>query len=217
VTLPRLRADAARYGWFAALRAAAFGWLARRGVEINFIQSRPLVAVPSPFEEDGIVYRLVTPEVLYAQAQRPELDLNPAFLRHALGQGDYCCGAFDGDRLVSYVWRSAVGAAHVRGIEVRAAPTCRYGYKAFTLPAYRGRGIYPRIAPLADAAFLEQGKTHAAAFTAAQNLASLQSDKKIGNSVVGYAGYVRIGSLCIPFHSPGVKRRALRFVRATGG
>ena len=124
-----------------------------------------------------------------------------------LPRGDLCCGAFDCDKLVSYAWRSGLEADHVPGIKVVVAEHCRYSYKAFTRPEYRGRGIYPRLTRLEDREYMRSSKTTVVAFTATHNYPSLQLDKKLGNNTIGLAGYWEIGRHFLIFHTPGVKNK----------
>ena len=59
----------------------------------------------------------------------------------SLDRGNICAAAFDRDRMVAYVWRSFSTAPHTDGLWVTFERPYRYGYKAFTAPAYRGQHL----------------------------------------------------------------------------
>ena len=79
------------------------------------------------------------------------------------------------------------------GVDVIVLAACSYGYNAFTLPAYRGRGIYPAIAQAEVSTCRAQGFTRGISFTEVYNVSSLEADKKFGNTRVGLAGHLRLG------------------------
>lgn len=60
--------------------------------------------------------RLVRPEELLRAADDPELQLHPDFVRGALARGDFAFGAFEGDRLVGYTWRTFTAAPYFDGL-----------------------------------------------------------------------------------------------------
>lgn len=216
--MEQLKDDTRRFGWMRALYMRLMGRLSALGLEVNYVMTRPLgEQMTGPFEIDGIEYRLADRDELILASANPELGMTAEFIDRAFANEDCCCAAFDGENLVSYAWRSGVGAPHVPGVRVALGDGCRYGYKAFTLSAYRGRGIYPKLSGLSDSEFVRRGKTRIVAFTATHNFASLAVDKKIGNRAIGLAGVLSIGSLCWVFHSPGVKRRGFSFVKDQRG
>lgn len=98
------------------------------------------------------------------------------------------------------------------GVDVIVPAACSYGYNAFTLPAYRGRGIYPAIAQAEVSTCRAQGFTRGISFTEVYNFSSLEADKKFGNTRVGLAGYLRLGKRLVTFRSPAVKRLGMQFV-----
>ena len=181
------------------------------GLEVNYVMTRPLQET-DPVCFDGIDCRLASREELYLACDSDELELSREFVDAALGNDDCCCAAFDGGKLVSYAWRTSVEAPHAKGTKVVVGEEQRYGYKVFTLPEYRGRGIYPRIASLADGEFIRRGKVDAVSFTASTNYSSLAADKKMGNRKLGFALILKIGAWTGAFHSPGVTKAGFRFV-----
>ena len=203
-----------RWGALRALHISIMNLLGRLGIELMYVHTRPLIDFPdTPFEENGIQHRALNVEELEQASSIPELDISPDFLARALARGDLCCGAFHEDNLVSYVWRSGGEIEHVLGLKVVLAERCRYGYKAFTLPNYRGRGIYPKITGLVDREFLKRGKTTIVGFSVTHNYATISADKKLGNRIIGLIGYWKLGKHFLLLHTPGVKQKAFRFVR----
>ena len=209
-----IRSNYNYWGARKALHISLMNLLGRTGFQLVYVYTRALVDYSdAPFEEDGFSYRSLTNADLTLASSDPALDLSPEFLTRAWSHGDLCCGAFHGDKLVSYAWRSGVEAEHVPGLKVVVANNCRYGYKAFTRPEYRGRGIYPRITRLEDQECIRRGKTTVVAFSASHNYASHELDKKLGNRTIGLAGYWKIGKHFLLFHTPGVKKQGFSFVR----
>ena len=206
----QLREDIERFGRMRALNMRLMSMLRKMGLEVNYVMTRPLQeADPGLF--DGIECRLATLEELHVACQTPELELSREFVDAALKNDDCCCAGFDGERMVAYAWRTGVEAPHAKGVRVVVGEKQRYGYKVFTLPDYRGRGIYPRIANLADREFLRRGKVNTVSFTAIANYSSLAADKKMGNRKLGIALVWKLGSWMGVFHSPGVTSAGFRF------
>ena len=190
------------------------GLLGRLGFEANYIVSRPLKdQEEGPFSIDGIDYRIANKKELLAASEHKELSLTTNFIEKAFENNDCCCAAFDKDRLVSYVWRTDVEAPHVPGVKVKVGEKQRYGYKAFTLPRYRGRGIYPRLSGLSDREFLRRGKIEVVAFTATHNFSSRAADIKLGNRIIGIGVILKLGRWIWIGHSPGVTAAGFRFVK----
>jgi hypothetical protein len=160
---------------------------------------------------DGIAVRLARPEELLRAAGDPALDMSPDFVRSALARGDFAIGAFEGDRLVGYAWRTFAAAPDVDGLWVRVEPPCHYLYKGFTLPSHRGRHIQVAIPLFSDRFFLEQGYTSEVGIVDIANFASINNGKRLGRRKIGYAGYVKWFGRCFPFRTPGVRKIGFEF------
>ena len=104
-----------------------------------------------------------------------------------------CHAALKDGQVVSYAWRSSTAAPHEADISVVVPNSLSYGYKAFTLPEFRGQGIYPGIAQREVSKCSSLGLTTGVSFTELRNTASLRADRTIGNRRVGLAGYFRLG------------------------
>ena len=116
---------------------------------------------PTPPE---ILFRLVDPDDCLRFGGEPELDLDRDFVRAAIERGDLMFGAFDGDSLVSYVWRTTTTAPHNDRLWVRADRPYCYCYKSLTLPPYRGKRISPAAHLFSDVEMASRGFSHRVGF-----------------------------------------------------
>ena len=207
----RFRQNVERYGLVRAWNMRVMSLLNSWGLEVNYVMTRPLQET-DPVRLDGIDCRLASREELYLACDSGKVELTRQFVDAALSNDDYCCAAFDDGNLVAYAWRTGLEAPNAKGTKVVVGEKQRYGYKVFTHPEYRGRGIYPRIANLADGEFIRRGKVDAVSFTASTNYSSLAADKKMGNRILGVALILKIGSWTGAFHSPGLTKAGFRFV-----
>jgi hypothetical protein len=115
-------------------------------------------------------------------------------------------GAFEGDRLIGYSWRTFTAAPDMDGLWVRVDRPYFCGYKAFTLCSHRGRRIHASVALFSDGYLLERGYAAEVGFVDTTNLASLAVAKFLGRQRIGYAGYLKWFGRCIPFRTPAVKK-----------
>ena len=187
------------------------------GIRIYAVRSHVLGRSPAPPELPAhLRVGIVDSATLLRAAEDPELGLSHDFVKFALARGDVAFGAMHGDRLVAYTWRTFTEAPHEHGLWVRVRPPYRYGYKAFTHPSYRGLHLNAAISLSSDAYFLERGYTHHVGFVDIWNRASLATGKYKGNSVIGFAGYLRWFGRYVPFRTPGVKRTGFEFFAPAG-
>ena len=149
---------------------------------------------------------IVPPPQLLDAANDPELDMESGFVRAALARGDVAFGAVDADHLIAYVWRPFGAAPDADGLWVKVDPPYHYAYKAFTLPAYRGKRIHIALSYLSDDYFLERGYTAEVGFSEISNFPGIAAADFVGRKRVGFAGYVKWFGRAVPFRTPGVKR-----------
>ena len=200
---------AARHGWGRAVYRSIMLRLRRR-VLLAYVSARRLGAqeyLPHP-EYD---VRVANHEELLAAARAMPFVLNEAQIESALANGDLCFAAFDKDQMVAFTWRCYSRTLHEPEIWATTEKPFRYGYKAYTLPEYRGQHILnPQFT---DHICQSKGYEYATGFIETHNYSSIKSAKRHGNRVVGYAGYLTIFGRVIPFRSPGAKRFGFAFVR----
>ena len=138
----------------------------------------------------GIEYRQIEFDELQQVARKGSLMLDEDFVEAARARGDIAFGAYDGARLVAYVWRSTGVAPHAGDVWVRAsAPYC-YSYKSFAAQEYRGQRIVPGLVLYSDRAMLDYGYTHRVGIIALTNYASLAMGPRMGSEIIGRVGYL---------------------------
>jgi len=206
--LENLRTDQRRWGWKRSLLIRVISMLRRyAGLHIYRINVRPLVRQsPEPYLPSGITVRIVPPEELLKAAGDPDLDLGLDFVRNALARGDVAFGAFEGDRLVGYTWRTFTAAPDRDGLWARVSHPYQYSFKAFTRPSHRRKRIHVAITSLADAYLLRRGYTFEVGYMEIDNFASIGVANFLGRRRIGYAGYVKWFGRSIPFRTPAVKK-----------
>jgi hypothetical protein len=206
--IDNLRADAERWGWTRSLLVRLMSRLQRHaGLHVYRVGVRPLVRQrPEPNLPRGITLRVAQPEDLLGAAADPELEMPADFVRAALHRGDMAFGAFEGDRLVGYSWRTFSAAPDVDGLWIRVDRPYFCGYRAFTRPSHRGRRIHAAIALFSDGHLLERGYAAEVGFVAITNLASLAVARFLGRQRIGYAGYLKLFGRCIRFRTPAVRK-----------
>lgn len=202
--------DISRWGVLRALHMWVMPRLASV-LQVSYALTRPLGHRQAVHSHAGCSIRIVTLQDLEAASAERGMDLDPEAFRRAIDRGDICVGAFDGDRLVAYTWRAFQTAPHNNGLWVQFRPPFRYGYKALTLPAYRGLHLQEAMAPLLDEMSIRRGYTHAISFIETHNHPSLRMSLRSGNRIVGLIGYVRVFGRYFPFRSRGAANLGFGF------
>jgi hypothetical protein len=203
------KSDASHMGWTLALLARVMERLERSlGLWVYCVNVRPLkiqqnTAPPTP----GVTFRKLTATELLQAAEDPDLDLDldPQFIREATTRGDLAWGVLEHDRLVSYTWRASSQAPFMDGVWVRVPAPFQYGYKSYTLPSHRGRGLYPATGRVADQQSLELGYPAMLHLVDISNIASLRAANQLGSKTAGYAGYLKLFGRTLTFRSPGAR------------
>jgi len=205
-----------RWGLVSTIRHKLVGRLDQMaGFHLYGIYCRPIAprALPEPVVP-GFCARLFhrgDEQELLACAMRPELELNPDFVHTALGKGDVCAAVLQDGKIVSFNW-SAFTPTRVRDdVHVAFDDRCRYGYFAFTLPEYRGRHLLRMVSWRRDRHSLEQGRTFSIAYVSIDNQSSMRMTAALGSRRVGFAGYLKRGSVFLPFRTDRVREHGFRF------
>ncbi len=203
-----LRRDVKGWGWKRSLLIRFISMLRRyAGLHIYRINVRPLGSPSSePSLPSGITVRIVPPLELLKAAREPDLDLDLDFVRDALARGDMAFGAFEGDRLVGYTWRTFTAAPDRDGLWARVSHPYQYSFKAFTRPSHRRKRIHVAITSFADAYLLRRGYAFEVGYLEIDNFASIGLADFMGRRKIGYAGYVNWFGRSIPFRTPAVKK-----------
>ena len=161
---------------------------------------------------EGYTARFVGEEELLEYCGNPELQLSPRAVALAFARGDVCTGMFHHGTLVAYMWRSTSLAPHSDRVSVEARKPYRYGYKALTLPAYRGQHLPEYLAPVSGPHYIERGYPFSIGFVETHNFASRRSELRRGSYAVGHAGYLTLVGRTFTFRTPSVRATGFRFV-----
>jgi len=181
---------------------------------IGAIVCHPLVRRDSSTSNpEGCQFSILSEQALLDFNHDPALRLDDTKIKDALARGEICIGATLNDNLVAYAWRafSAVPHEPKHSIWVDFNADAVYGRYSFTLPAYRGKHIMPSLLAFADNYSLDKGETLLIAYIETDNYPSMRCAVKVGNRVVGYAGYIYLFSKLFWFRTPGAKKHGFRF------
>jgi len=124
---------------------------------------------------------------LRAFACDPRHELTYEFLDDALAKGDECYAVLHGVKLACYSWYSTQPTVASDGLSIHFDPAFVYGYKAFTLPDYRGQRLHAIEVSRAWQAYLARGYRGTIAYVESHNFASLRSCYRMGYRDVGRA------------------------------
>lgn len=163
---------------------------------------------------NGRTARIATRSELMLAARDPVMGLRPESIDAALERGDMCSAVFEQERMLAYAWRAFSTAPHVDGLWVTFERPYRYGYKSLTHPDYRGQHLQSLASPVTDAACIERGYRKTLGFVESHNYASITNSLRLGNRLVGWAGYFKFFGRVYPFRSPGARKHTFRFVRS---
>lgn len=213
--LRNLRKNADRWGLRRAITNLCVKASARHlGIHLYVVRCRKIPDAPThPQGNADLVFRLVEPEELLEFSKDPELDMHPDFVADAIARGDLAYGAFDGTKLVSYMWRSIDFAPDADNVWVRIRKPYNYSYKSFTRAAYRGRRISPSVHLFSDNEMRKHGYEYRVGFVGVTNYASLEMGKHMGSLAIGYAGYLAWFGMLFPFRSRPVRDIGFEFFR----
>jgi GNAT superfamily N-acetyltransferase len=188
--------------------------LRRAGLNICQVLIRHLPDQPEGRVLKGILeYRLMSEADLLPWSREPVLELKESMLRAAFARGDRCVGAFAGDRLVGYVFFAFQATPYSGDIWVDFDKRARYAYKAFLLPAYRGRRAGLELYDLSQQVCPSLDRTFQLAVINIENTPSVRSALSMGARSAGYLGYVELFGKFVPLRSPGARRHGFSFFK----
>jgi len=216
--LDNLKASADRWGWSRALSSVIISAAARYlGIHVYVVRIRPIPVEPEyPATNPDLVFRKIEIGEIKDASEDPDLDMTADFVDDAIARGDLAFGAFDGPRLVSYMWRSVGSAPDADGVWIRVRKPYNYSYKSYTRPSYRGQRISPVVHLFSDNEMRKLGYRYRAGFVAISNYASLRMGLHMGSIQIGRAGYLAWFGRLIPFRSRAVKEIGFEFFRPKG-
>jgi len=182
--------DLSRWGWKRSALIRVMSMLRRHvGLHVYRVNVRPLLVRQSPEPQlpGGIAVRIVSLDELLRAVGDPELGLYHDFVRDALARGDMAFGAFEGDRLVGYTWRTFTAAPDREGLWMRVGHPYQYSYKAFTRPSHRRKRIHVAITFSADAYLLARGYGFEVGYTEITNFSAIGVADFLCRRRIGYA------------------------------
>jgi hypothetical protein len=144
------------------------------------VLERAALRLPPPSAADSWRHAVLTDDALEQYAQDAVNDLPPAFIAAARAKGDRCFGVFDGDVLASYIWCSVRATEIQPGLVTSFDPQWTYTYKAFTVPAYRGRRLHAHVKAVALSDPLYRYSRGALSCVEMTNVASMRSLARMG-------------------------------------
>lgn len=203
-----IKAHIRRWGWvrtiYHVIMRGAADYL---GVHVCVVRTRAMSANPQlPCTLRNIEYRIIEAHELIEASNDPDNELDRDFVSGAIDRGDLAFGAFDGDGLIAYIWRTVTSAPHANNLWVRVDQPYCYSYKSYTRPGYRGYRLVPSLMLFADAEMLKLGYTHRAGFIAITNFASLEVGKHMTSKVIGYGVFAEYFGRCFSFRSKAVAK-----------
>lgn len=147
---------------------------------------------------------------LEAAASDPAMDLRLDFVHDALAQGDACFGVLDLTKIVSYSWFSNRPTEVVPGFVTRFPAGYYYSYKAFTRPAYRGRGLLRDCQVAAAREFASGGPIRLLTLIERRNVSSLKAFAQVGFRPFGRILLWRTRWFHYSIHGAGCRRHGMR-------
>lgn len=169
---------------YSSLMATLSKWFGLHVAILNTREMNNLTEAPEVPQDYRV--KILDHAELAIAATQPELDMSPEFIAKAVADGGYCAGAFHKDQLVSYVWRAYNSTLIHDHLLLNFPSPIRYGYKALTLPEYRGLHLQHAITLHSERSDREAGYRIHLGFIETHNYASIISDERRGNRVFGY-------------------------------
>jgi len=172
------------------------------GIHACVVRIRKATESPElPCKLPAIKFRKVETDKLLEASDDSANDLDHEFVAEAIERGDVAFGAFDGDNLVAYTWRTVTRAPHTEKLWIRTQQPFSYAYKSFTRHSHRGQRIIPSLINFSDSEMLKLGFTHRVGLVAVTNFSSLQVGRHIGARVIGYVVFASYFGRCFSFRS----------------
>jgi hypothetical protein len=168
--------------------------------------------------------RFLTPSEVCRHAEVPRNDLPESFVRRALTIGDQCFAILHADgSLANYSWYTKTTNRFSPTLRLEFDRDWVYQYRAFTVPAHRGRRLHAIGMTNALVACLDRGDRGLLICVDSSNKASITSCLRMGYRVFGtiysaaparllgrYAPKRGLLARQFVYHSPGCRRFEFR-------
>ncbi len=147
----------------------------------------------TPHADADLEFRVLNETDIRALAWEPAYGFEAEMASRIIFGHDVCVAAFVAGRLAAYAWYAldSLEAEHNRGrsphsgTAVSLPRDAAFLYKGYTVPEYRGRGIYGRIHHFALASLIARGVTRIFATADWTNQAALKSCYRAGFNYLG--------------------------------
>lgn len=178
------------------------------------------VRPPRPLPEHASL-AVLEPSDVRRFAEDPAAQLDPPMACRAATGRDFCVAALWDGSLAAYAWYAigSIEAEHNRGRTVHSGtalsfpPTMAFLYKALTLPAYRGRGLYRQINLFALQQLSARGVRSILTTTDWSNRPALQSCYGVGFRSLGCIWRVGLAHRVAGFDPPRAAELQIRLGR----
>jgi len=172
------------HGWMRALGLLTLRSLARlSGGTVLACMHKPIGRV------EPRMARLLTREEIERASRNPSLDLAPEFV--AASQAAQCYGIVVDDDVRSYAWTASAPMRAVPGTVVRMPAESAYVFKAFTDPAFRGRGLLSECLKAVEHGAVRDGREEMTALVEMHNRSSLRAFRNAGFARCGFVFVLR--------------------------
>jgi ribosomal protein S18 acetylase RimI-like enzyme len=141
--------------------------------------------------QGGVVCAPATGEQLQTMSLIRDLDLPRSFVDEAWSLGHECFVASVDGTPACYCWFSSGVTALIGGLEASFPAGHRYAYKAFTRPAYRGRGLLPLCCAAAMRRYAAEGCQALVTVIERNNFSSIHAFERCGFTKFGTVLVVR--------------------------
>jgi hypothetical protein len=182
----------------------------RRMARLQFVQvwACDLRTIAEPCGDHTYEFRPFDADDLCRLAADPANDLPSEVALQLADDGHQCFGALDGPNLVCYVWcaQRNISPEHTMGIPFSLPADACYLFKAFTVPAYRGRRLYNLTARRTMVELCRLGKTRGIALIEYGNRASMRSHDRIGMQPQGWIASLGRGRRACRWYAAAVRQ-----------
>ncbi len=165
----------------------------------------------------GKEVRVLSENELRHFADDPGLDLPRRYVDLSIARRNFCVGVLERGQLIAYVWRGFGPAVIVADAHLLLDDVSRFGAKAFTRPEFRGQHLQTPASMLSDQICIDGGYKYAISMIETHNFASLASDRRRGNEIVGYLVTLQFRDRTFVWRTPGIRRLGYHVIRLAPG